>query len=117
MARPTVMSDDVLRKLEEAFAMGCTDAEACLYADIWPSTLYDYQSANPGFSERKATLKTNPVLKSRQVLLNAIVADGDVNTARWMVEKLDGKAKQAIDVGGGEKPVEIVFSWDDGSEG
>jgi hypothetical protein len=27
------MTDAVLRKLEEAFLMGCTDIEACLYAD------------------------------------------------------------------------------------
>ena len=114
--RPTVVTDDVLLKLEEAFSLGCTDAEACLAAGIWPSVLYRYQESNPEFQERKATLKTNPFLKARRVVLRAI-EEGDANTAKWMVEKIDGKAKQAVDVGGGDKPVEIVFSWDDGSEG
>ena len=115
--RPRAITEDVLQKLEEAFSLGCTDVEACLLADISPSTLYNFQTENPDFLERKATLKSNPVLKARRVVLSAIETDSDLNTARWMIEKADGKAKQAIDVGGGEKPVEIVFSWDDGSEG
>lgn len=34
MARPTVINDAVVQKLEEAFALGCSDEEACIYADI-----------------------------------------------------------------------------------
>ena len=53
MSRPTVMTDDIVAKLESAFLMGCTDNEACLYADIDRSTLYRYQEKNPEFSDRK----------------------------------------------------------------
>ena len=108
--RPTIVTDAVLLKLEEAFAIGCTDVEACLFAGIWPSVLYRYQENNPEFQERKATLKTNPVLKARSVVL-AAVESGDANTAKWVIEKQDGKAKQAVTVEGGEKPVEMVFKW------
>jgi hypothetical protein len=109
--RPKAVTEAVLHKLEEAFAMGCTDAEACLFADICQATLYNYQNENPEFIDRKARLKTNPVLKARKVLLDAIDDQKDAKVAQWMVEKLDGKAKQAVTVEGGEKPVEMVFKW------
>ena len=54
--RKTVVTQEVLRKLEEAFAMDCTDLEACLFADISKTTLYKYQVEHPLFAERKAVL-------------------------------------------------------------
>ena len=110
--RPTIVTDAVLLKLEEAFAMGCTDAEACLFAGIWPSVLYRYQENNPEFQERKTTLKMNPTLKARKLLLMSLESgDADAKTIQWVIEKQDGKAKQAVTVEGGEKPVEMVFKW------
>lgn len=70
MGRPTVVTPEVLRKLEEAFALGCTDLEACLYADIASSTFYDYQKAHPDFLDRKLELKETPVLKARTTVVN-----------------------------------------------
>jgi Ca2+-binding EF-hand superfamily protein len=55
--RPTVMTQETIQKLEQAFAFGSTDEEACFYANIGKSTLYDYIKANPEFSERKEALK------------------------------------------------------------
>lgn len=110
--RPTKMTDDTVRKLEEAFTMGCTDVEACLFAGITKPTLYDYCAANPGFSDRKEALKTMPAVKARNLLFRALESgEADMKTAQWMVEKYDGKAKQAVTVEGGEKPVEMVFKW------
>lgn len=94
--RPTKMTTETVKKLEEAFLLGCTDAEACLFADISKQTLYNYQDNNPEFVDRKETLKKNPVLKARAVILGAIES-GDEKTAIWAIEKHDGKAKQAID--------------------
>ncbi|MFA5729687.1 MAG: hypothetical protein WC938_00445 [Candidatus Paceibacterota bacterium] len=62
----------ILRKLEEVFALGGTDEEACLYADIGKSTLYDYQNENPEFSERKHLLKQRPILLARQEVINGL---------------------------------------------
>lgn len=108
--RPTVMTDAVVAKLEEAFALGCTDNEACFFAGISRDTLYHYQNNNPGYSDRKEALKSSPVLKARKVLVDA-VESGDVKTATWLVEKHDGKARQAVAVEGGDKPLEVRFSW------
>lgn len=73
--RPTKMTELTLKKLEEAFAMGCSDTEACLYADISHQTLYTYQGDNPEFLERKNKLKETPVLLARQSVLNGMRED------------------------------------------
>ena len=71
--RPTVMTPDTLAKLKEAFLMGCTDSEACLYAgDIAPATLYNYQEKNPKFLELKEQWKQNPILEARGSVLKGL---------------------------------------------
>ena len=73
--RPPKITPDVVKKLEEAFAMGCTDIEACLYADITKATLYNYQNKYPEFIDRKEQLKETPVLKARKAVVNALAKD------------------------------------------
>lgn len=72
MSRPTIMTEQVISKLEEAFLLGCTDLEATLYANIAPSTLYKYQDKNRAFVERKAQLKEAPILKARASVIRAL---------------------------------------------
>ena len=103
--RPTKMTSDTLAKLEHAFLMGCSDPEACLYADIVPSTLYRYQESNPEFSERKETLKQNPVMKARGVILEAL-AEGDVNTAHKVIDRKEGSKLAVTGADGG--PIEVT---------
>lgn len=82
--QPTVMTEKVLRELKEAFRYGCTDEEACLYAEICTTALYDYQKRNPGYSEQKATWKQTPFLKARRTIISAL---DEVGTARWFMER------------------------------
>ena len=92
--RPSVMTAETIQKLEKAFLMGCPDKEACLYAEIAPSTLYAYQQENPEFTERKDTLKQNPFMKARGVILDAL-EDGDKFTAHKVIDRKEG-SKLAI---------------------
>ena len=69
---------DVVRLLEEAFALGCTDLEACLYADIGKTALYKYQDKHPEFAERKELLKNRPVLQARNSVIQAMKRDGNL---------------------------------------
>lgn len=84
--RPTIMTPDVVNKLEQAFSMGCTDLEACLYADISKQTLYNYQEKHPEFVDRKEMLKQKLVLKARSVVAEAL-NNKDENTAKWYLER------------------------------
>lgn len=74
--KPTVMTELVLQKLREAFLFGCSDREACLYADIAPSTLYNYQNANPGYLEQKETWKESPSVLARKTVYTEMASDG-----------------------------------------
>jgi hypothetical protein len=84
--RPTVMTPEVVNKLEQAFSMGCSDLEACLFADISKQTLYDYQAKHPEFADRKAMLKETLILKARSVIATSL-NNKDENTAKWYLER------------------------------
>lgn len=101
--RPRAVTDEVIRKLEDAFSWGCTDKEACCYAGIGSSTLYDYCVENPKFSERKEDLKNMPVMKARRII-DASLDDNDLNTANRVVDRKDGQ-KINQDITSGGKPV------------
>lgn len=84
--RPTVMTSDVVSKLEQAFSMGCSDLEACLFANISKQALYDYQAKHPEFADRKAMLKETLILKARSVIATSL-NNKDENTAKWYLER------------------------------
>lgn len=63
--RPTKMTDETIKKLEDWFMFWMTDSEACLYADISMATLYNYQNENPKFLEKKRLLKDNLKMHAR----------------------------------------------------
>lgn len=84
--RKSTMTDEKLQKLRQAFSIGCSDREACVYADVALSTLYNYQNSNPEFIEEKAGLKEKPVLLARQVVVKSLEKE-DVKTAQWLLER------------------------------
>jgi hypothetical protein len=99
VGRPTKMTDEVIGKLEILFAKGLTDREACLLANIHPSTLYDYCNANEEFAERKEALKQHPTAKARLNIIEAI-EKGDEDMSKWWLErkaKEEFSTKQTID--------------------
>ncbi len=75
---------EVIQKLEEVFALGGTDLEACLWADISKAALYNYQKTNPHFVDRKEKLKERPILKARQTVIKALQ---DPQHAQWFLER------------------------------
>lgn len=75
--RPSVMTSEVINKLEQAFMMGCSDKEACLYANISPATLYNYQQEVPEFLERKELLKESCILLARQEVIKGLKNNPD----------------------------------------
>lgn len=86
VGRPTVMTEDVLQKLEFAFMRGLTDLEACLFANIGTTTLYNYCEENPEFRERKEELKKNPTAKAKLNVYEAI-ENKDVDVSKWYLER------------------------------
>lgn len=86
VGRPTVMTEDVIQKLEYAFMRGLSDREACLYANIATSTLYNYCNENPAFSERKELLKEQVKTKAKMIVAD-LIDNNDADTAKWYLER------------------------------
>lgn len=104
--RPTVITPEVIAKLEQAFAIDCTVEEACSYADISRDAFYDYLKKVPAFSDRIAELRQRPVLKARQTIVNKI-SESYQNAMDYMKRKRRGEFGDSTDITtAGEK---IVF--------
>lgn len=73
--RPTKMTPETVKKLEDAFIDGLTDAEACLLAEITPATLYNYCNEHPEFFEKKELLKATPALNAKRTISLAVKSD------------------------------------------
>lgn len=84
--KPTVMTPETLTKLAIAFARGASDVEACFFAGIGKTTLYNYQNAHPEYVEHKEALKDSLIFKARGVIEDAIT-DGDKDMAKWYLER------------------------------
>ncbi len=84
--RTSTITEKVLAKLEEAYAMCCTDKEACLLAAISTDALYRYQVNNPDFAVRKQQLKLYPNMTAKFNIVDAIQR-GDVKVSMWYLEK------------------------------
>lgn len=87
--RPSVMIQEVVRKLEHAFVYDCTVAEACLYAGISRDTYYNFCKQNPDFSDRIEQLRHAPSLVLRKCVIAA--AEHDANLALKYLERKNGQ--------------------------
>ena len=93
VGRPTVMTPEVVNKLEQGFAMGFSDEEACLYANISKQTLYDYCKKTEGYTDRKEELKNHPKLLAKVNLYNALKENKKIEDSKWYLERKDKEFK------------------------
>ena len=93
------MTPEVIKKLEEVFAIDGSIEEACYYADISIQTYYNLVKKNPELLEGFERLRNKPILKAR----NTIVASlNDPNHAFKYVEK-----KRRKEFGNEEQQVKV----------
>lgn len=99
MGRPRAITTKKLEKLEEAFKLGCTNREACFYADVAESTFYDFLKEHPEFSDKISMWKDYEKIQARYVVHKAL-EKGDRDIAKWYLErkaKDEFSTKQEID--------------------
>lgn len=82
--RPTVMTPEVIGKLEQAFSFDTSIDEACLYAGIHPDTYYAFVKKNPKYSDHFKELRNHPVLKARKSIVDKLE---DPINAKWYLER------------------------------
>ena len=104
--------DTVIQKLETAWALDCSDAEASLLAGISPAALSDFLKKHPEVSERKLQLKEQPVLSARNTLHKAI-SKGDGPLALKYLERKKKKEFSTLqELSGPEgEPMEFTFKF------
>lgn len=84
LGRKPSVDAEVLRALNNAFALGCTDEEACIMANISTATLYNYQKDKPDFVEEKELLKKKPFLSARFTIVHSL---SEPEHAKWYAER------------------------------
>ena len=113
--RPTVMTPDVLAKLEQAFAIDASVDEALSYASLKPDAYYDYLKKHPEFSDRIKELRQRPILAARQRVVKG-VTENYSNAMDYLKRKKKLEFGDNIDMtSGGEaiQPILVKFIGDD----
>lgn len=72
------LSEDCLRRLEDAFSLGCSDAEACCFAGVTLQVFQEHLKADPVFKDRREILKQRPQLLARQTVFKALKEDPQI---------------------------------------
>ncbi len=67
--RPSMMTSEIVGKLEYAFCYDATVEEACLHAGISRDVYYEFIKKYPEFANRIATLREAPVFVLRQKVI------------------------------------------------
>lgn len=67
----------VIQKLESAWAIDATDAQAALYAGISPPALSDYLKKHPELAERKQALLNRPFMVALKTIHESIETSAD----------------------------------------
>lgn len=98
MSRPIEFNEEVVRKLEEVFALDGTVEEACYYANISRQTYYTHIKEKPELLDRFNELRERPILLARKTIVGAL---SDPNHAfRYLEKKKKKEFGNAIEVTG-----------------
>jgi len=84
--RPTSMTQETVKKLEDAFSQGFNVSHACGIAEISRETYYSYLKINPKFADKVEWLRSKPYIKS-VLQINKALNEGDLPTCRWYAER------------------------------
>jgi hypothetical protein len=108
VGRPTVMTEEVIAKLEIAFSNGATDEQACFIANISKNSLYDYIKINPEFGNRKEALK-DFIKYQAKINIKEAIESNDKDMSKWYLERKDKEFKPKSDMtSNDEKIIPII---------
>jgi len=89
--RPSSITEEIIQKFEQCYRDGSTDREACLVTGIPESTYYENLKNNKDFSDRIDIAKEYTTQLAKAIIARK-VARGDLDTAKWWVERKNKKA-------------------------
>ena len=95
--RPSSVTEEAIKRLEEAFMYGFSDNQACVYAGISRTAYYRFLSKNEPIRDRFKALKGHIKLQARFNIAKAIEA-GNLEVSRWYLERRDPLFNQKVEV-------------------
>jgi len=98
VGRPTKYDESVVGKLDSIFKVGGTVDEACSYAGINKTTYYSWIELYPDFSTKMDASQHYADIVAKNVVVDAIVKNRDLQTAKWWLEKRELKQTQQTNV-------------------
>lgn len=84
VGRPTKLTDEVRRKIEEVAALDGSVEEMAYYAGVHRETVYNWMRNDKDFSDRIQALRERPILKARQTIAKSL---DDPIHAKWYLER------------------------------
>lgn len=100
VGRPTVLTPQVVSKLEALLSIGLTVREACLESGISHETYYSRVRSDERFADKMAKAQNTVTTTAKKVVATQVLG-GDTKTAMWWLDRLDKKelAKQQVVAG------------------
>lgn len=101
VGRPSAITDDVAKKLEDALRLGAKIVAACAYAGISTPTYYKHLDEDEAFSNRMADAQNYAVLLARRIVVTRMAGEKTpdeekVELAKWYLEKHDVKPEFGV---------------------
>lgn len=90
VGRPSILTEEVVAKLDAALRNGMSDTTACEYANIDRATYYRHLNADMGFATKIADAKNFIKLLAGKRLVSILKDGSDKDagpTARWFLER------------------------------
>lgn len=82
--RPTLRTDEINSKIEEAAALGSSIEEIAFYIGVWRTTLYRWMKEDPELKDRIEELQERPIIKARQTIVKDL---DNPERAQWYLER------------------------------
>jgi hypothetical protein len=94
VGRPTLYSEEMVNKLESIFKIGGTVEQALSYAGISKETYYNWTEKHPEFLTKMQSARIYADIVAKNIVVDSMIKDKDVNTAKWWLEKREFKQIQ-----------------------
>lgn len=86
--RPTVITDEVVGKLEDAIKHGASITEACNVSGISRDTFYEHCRSDQKFSDKMERARSCLALAAKRNIAISIMS-GNIKTSIWLLDKKD----------------------------
>lgn len=85
--RPTKMTEETIKKLEDIFKNGANIQEACSYAGISKETYYNWLERDANNVTKMESAQYYPVIAAKNIVLQDIYRNKNVDSAKWYLER------------------------------